>query len=126
MAAQIKDCVYCKHCLYDKEYLNVSRSRNEPIIGGALFCDQPTLKGHIRKEAAKKYGTKVDTSDSPVLVGKVIWVCKFHFFEMNESGKSALEEINEFDAEKEGTIDGIFDDDFIEEAEKWSENDSNE
>lgn len=118
-----KDCTFCKHCLYDKEYLTVSRARNEPLIGGALFCDHPQLKTFIRKEYVKKYGKKSDV-EGPVLVGKVIWVCKFHFFEMSESGASVIEEAKTFDSDKSGTIDGTFDEDFVEEAEKW--NDSNE
>jgi hypothetical protein len=90
----IKDCAFCKHCTYDDEYITHPRSRTDTLVGGALFCEHKTLKDYhyntvMGKRKSKKEEIDVDT-EPPVLVGKVIWVCKGQYFE--DAGRSVFEE----------------------------------
>jgi len=40
----VKIGVFCENCTYDPEYMAFPQSKREPIIGGALLCEQPVLK----------------------------------------------------------------------------------
>jgi hypothetical protein len=90
----IRDCVFCKSCTYDDEYITHPRSRTDTIVGGALFCENKTLKEYhyntiLGKRKSKKEEIDVNT-EPPVLVGKVIWICKGQYFE--DVGRSVFEE----------------------------------
>jgi hypothetical protein len=108
----IKDCVFCKNCSYDPDFLTVSTSTTRPIVGGALFCEQVILKDIFYNTVSgkRKKGKEMVNADEepPVLVGKVVWVCKGQYFEDTgesvlgnpitiESGTDAKETGNEFE-----------------------------
>jgi hypothetical protein len=79
------------------------QSKREPIIGGALLCEHPILKDYAYNTAGGKRKLKKDLVDSdmqpPVLVGKVIWICKGQYFK--PSDKSVLDEEDPDDVDED-------------------------
>jgi hypothetical protein len=70
------------------------QTKKEPTVGGALLCEHPVLKDYVYNMVGGKRKSKRDLVDSdmqpPVLVGKVIWICKGQYFKQSDS--SVLEE----------------------------------
>jgi|MudIll2142460700_1097286.scaffolds.fasta_scaffold43205_3 hypothetical protein len=97
----VKDCVFCENCTYDPEYMAFPQSKREPIIGGALLCEQPVLKDYAYNTLGGKRKSRKELVDSdmqpPVLVGKVVWICKGQYFK--QSDKSVLDEEDPDDVE---------------------------